>query len=235
MTAFSLYPISERAVTLQFGNTISGSTHQQVMQYASSIQQANMPGFLECVPAYTTLTIYFDMAAVHRSSLIGKTPIEKVSNFIKSMRVESIEEKQQQEIHKIPVCYADDFGLDLDELSISLNLSVDKIIELHSSKIYTVFMIGFTPGFPYLGEIDSRLACSRKASPRKKVPAGSVAIAGNQTGIYPFDTPGGWQIVGCTPVKLFSVTANPPARLQAGQQVNFVPIDRTEFEMMRTA
>jgi inhibitor of KinA len=232
MTSFSLYPISEQAVTLQFGNAISVEIHQQVLRYASAIQQAHMPGFVECVPAYSTLTIHFDLFVVHRSNLIGQTPLEKVFNYIKSLRIESIEKKQQKKIHEIPVCYDDDFGLDLNELSGSLNLSVEKIIEIHSSTIYTVFMIGFTPGFPYMGEIDSRLECSRKTNPRKKVRAGSVAIAGKQTGIYPFDTPGGWQIIGRTPLKLFSAASNPPAHLQAGQQVKFVPIDRKEFDKL---
>lgn len=232
MAAFSFYPISERAVTLQFGNAISLGTHQQVLQYAACIQQANMPGFVECVPAYTTLTIYFEIAAVHRSSLAGQTPIEKVSNFIQSLKIDSLNKKQTEEILEIPVCYHEVFGLDLNELSKSLILPIQEIIQLHSSKIYTVFMIGFTPGFPYMGEIDSRLECKRKANPRKKVPAGSVAIAGKQTGIYPFDTPGGWQIVGCTPLKLFSAASEPPASLQAGMQIKFQPIDRKGFDKL---
>jgi inhibitor of KinA len=226
------YPISERAVTLQFGNTISLSAHEKVLQYSTGIQQASMPGFVECVPAYTTLTIHFDVVAVHRSNLIGQTPIEKISNFIHSLKIDSNNKKQTLQIQEIPVCYDMDFGLDLNELSKSLSLSVDEIIKLHSSAVYTVFMIGFTPGFPYMGETNPRLACNRKANPRKKVPAGSVAIAGQQTGIYPFDTPGGWQIVGCTPLKLFAPTSDPPARLQAGQQVKFKPINRKEFDKM---
>lgn len=232
MADFTLYPISEQAITIQFGNSIDLNTHRQVMHYASGINQANMPGFVECVPAYTSLTIYFDASVVQRSNLIGYTPIEKVSHFLRTLTVDFSKEQHNKEIIEIPVCYDLNFGLDLNELSKSLKLSVDKIIELHSSVIYTVYMIGFTPGFPYMGEIDSQLTCSRRSNPRKKVPAGSVAMAGKQTGIYPFDTPGGWQIVGCTPLTLFSVQSNPAARLCAGQQVKFVPINRKDFETM---
>ena len=232
MADFTLYPISERAVTLRFGDVISLQVHKQVMQYAFSIQQANMPGFVECVPAYTTLTIHFDIEAVHRSNLIGQTPIEKVSNFISALKIDSINDNRTQKIQEIPVCYDEDFGLDLNELSKSLSLSIEEIVNIHASVIYTVFMVGFTPGFSYLGEIDTRLECSRRSNPRKKVPAGSVAIAGKQTGIYPFDTPGGWQIIGRTPLALFSVSSVPPARLQAGHQIKFVSIDRQEFDRM---
>jgi inhibitor of KinA len=128
MTSFSRYPISEQAVTLQFGNAISVEIHQQVLRYASAIQQAHMPGFVECVPAYSTLTIHFDLFVVHRSNLIGQTPLEKVFNYIKSLRIESIEKKQQKKTHEIPVCYDDDFGLDLNELSGSLNLSASHLV-----------------------------------------------------------------------------------------------------------
>ena len=234
MPSFTIYPICENAVTLQFGSGINLETNNKVLQYQQAIQQANMPGFIECVPAYTSLSVYFDLLVVSRSSLSGETSFEKVSGFIQSITIEESEDAEST-LLEIPVCYDEEFGIDLFELSKELKISIEEIIKLHSNKAYTVYMIGFTPGFPYMSEVDSKLECSRKASPRRKVPAGSVAIAGKQTGIYPFDTPGGWQIVGRTPFSLFSTENNPPSLLRAGVQVKFKPITRREFDVLTRA
>jgi inhibitor of KinA len=230
-----LYPISERAVTLEFGDTINLDTHKNIMQYQSCLHAANMPGFIECVPAYTSLTVYFDLLKVHQSKLMGESALQKVSSFLRSIVVDTNSNDHLKKRINVPVCYDKEFGLDLVELSQTKNISIDDLIHLHVNKDYTVYMIGFTPGFPYMGEIDERLVCSRKANPRKIVPAGSVAIAGKQTGIYPFDTPGGWQIIGRTPTQLFSSEKNPPAQLQAGMLVKFVPITRQEFDTLNKA
>ena len=235
MTQFSIYPISERAVTLEFGNAIDLATHNKVMQYYAAIQSARMPGFIECVPAYTTLTLYFDLKKIDQSELEGENAFQKVKNFIWTLKINSDTNGFTDKLIEIPVCYEETFGIDLSELAMKNNLSIQDIVKLHSEIEYTVFMIGFAPGFPYMGEIDERLVCARRANPRKKVPAGSVAIAGRQTGIYPFDTPGGWQIIGRTPVDLFSITRNPASLLQAGMRVKFSPITLTEFEKLNRA
>jgi inhibitor of KinA len=235
MVDFKIYPISENAITLEFGDAINLDTHKNIMEYQSCLHATNMPGFIECVPAYTTLTIYFDLVKVQQSKLTGESALQKVSNFLRSIVVDKNSVSYLKNVIDIPVCYDKEFGLDLAELSQTKKISIDEIIHLHANKDYTVYMIGFTPGFPYLGEIDERLVCSRKANPRKKVPAGSVAIAGRQTGIYPFDTPGGWQIIGRTPMQLFSSEKNPPAQLQAGMTVKFVPISRQEFDKLSKA
>jgi inhibitor of KinA len=229
MVDFKIYPISESAVSLEFSDRINLDTHKKIMQYQSCLQAANMPGFIECVPAYTSLTVYFDLLKVHQSKLMGESALQKVSNFLRSIVGDKNLKGLFKKVVNVPVCYDKEFGLDLVELSQTKNISIDEVIHLHVNKEYTVYMIGFTPGFPYMGEIDERLVCLRKANPRKKVPAGSVAIAGRQTGIYPFDTPGGWQIIGRTPTQLFSSEKNPPAQLQAGMVVKFVPINRQEF------
>jgi inhibitor of KinA len=233
-TGLRFYPISENAITLQFGEDINLETQKRILKYQQAIQHANMPGFVECVPAYTSLSVYFDVLKVSRSNLPGATALEKVSRFIQSINQVN-EYECETSLIEIPVCYDEEFGLDLGELSKQFKISIEEIIRLHLQRTYTVYMIGFTPGFPYLGEIDSKLACSRKASPRRKVHTGSVAIAGKQTGIYPFDTPGGWQILGRTPFKLFSTLNNPPSMLRAGMQVKFKSISRKEFNELALA
>ena len=234
MSSFRIYPISESAVTLQFGDLIDLESHQKVLQYQQAIQLSNMPGFVECVPAYASLSVYFDLLTVSASDLLGETPFEKVSKFIQLLKTEPVGKHVSHETIEIPVCYDEEFGLDLSDLARQLEISSEEVIKLHTGKTYIVYMIGFTPGFPYMGEVDAKLACSRKLSPRIKVPAGSVAIAGKQTGIYPYDTPGGWQILGRTPHSLFSTHSNPPALLQAGMRVKFRSVTRDEFHDLTT-
>ena len=122
------------------------------------------------------------------------------------------------------------FGIDLHELSALLQLSIEEIIQLHTGKSYHVFMIGFTPGFPYMGTVDERLPTQRKTQPRLQVPPGSVAIAGNQTGMYPFATPGGWNIIGRTPINIFDLQKENPFLLKAGDEVKFIPVTKEVFE-----
>lgn len=234
MAEFVLYPISESAVTLQFGSVINKENFDKVIGHCRAIENNPFAGFKEVVPAYTTLTIHFDLKGVMQSNLKGQSTVEKISNYINSLAI-LVDKSMVQQKFDIPVCYDDEFGLDLSELSKGSGLPVEKIIHLHASNTYTVFMIGFAPGFPYMAELPTALHCKRKSTPRKKVPAGSVAIAGNQTGIYPFETPGGWQIIGRTPLKLFDGARQMPSLLQAGMQIKFMPISREQFNKLSVA
>jgi inhibitor of KinA len=221
--------LNESTILLQFDNIISQTTHQLILQYKQAIERTKPVGFVECVSAYTSLAVYFDLIAFNHSRKVKQSLLEYFTDLLRQLDL-GTESETQPIIKEIPVCYEKEFALDLAELSHQLKITSDKIIELHTSRLYTVYMIGFTPGFPYMGEIDEQLICSRKANPRKKVPAGSVGIAGKQTGIYPFDTPGGWQIIGRTPLVLFSSQSNPPALLEAGMNVKFIPIAKKEFD-----
>jgi len=131
---------------------------------------------------------------------------------------------------KIPVCYAEKYGLDLNEISKQKKISISEIIQLHTAKKYRIYMIGFLPGFAYMGEVDKQIAITRKAQPRINVEGGSVGIAGMQTGIYPLDSPGGWQIIGKTPLKLFDKEKDHTVLLQPGDEIEFYPITEDEFK-----
>ena len=228
-------PVNEAAVLLSFGSTIERSIHERMMQAKQLIEQHPFNGFIETVPAYNSLAVYYDPLQIAKSEeSIAATVIDQLKNILRkeSVAVNSVVEKS---IITIPVCYDEVFGIDLQELSASLKLSIEEIIQLHTGKSYHVFMIGFTPGFPYMGTMDEQLITQRKTQPRLQVPPGSVAIAGNQTGIYPFATPGGWNSIGRTPINLFDRQKENPFLLKAGDEVKFKAITRNEFEKYGTS
>ncbi len=223
---------SETAVLLSFGNTINDADHEKLMQVKKIIEHNPFKGFIETVPAYNSLAIYYNPLTVEKQhKTIAASVIEQVKIMLQTAHP-SINESNSSSIVSIPVCYDEEYGIDLQELSAHLQLSVDEIIQLHTNKIYKIFMIGFTPGFPYMGTVDEKLFTKRKAQPRVQVPAGSVAIAGNQTGIYPLATPGGWNIIGRTSVKIFDQQKEHPFLLKAGDQVQFTLITKKEFEAL---
>ena len=229
---FNIYYISERAVAVEFGQLIDEHVLRQVNGFNELIYQNPFPGFYTTVPAYATLTVFFDPVQVIQSSgLQGAGCFDKVCNYLtvlKNKRSSTI--APLNETITIPVCYGGKFGPDLNEVASLHNLSISEVINLHSSAIYKVYMIGFVPGFAYLGGMPEMLATPRKPTPRRAIPAGSVGIAGKQTGIYPLETPGGWQIIGRTPLTLFNAVLPQPALLKAGNQVVFKPIDEQEFD-----
>jgi inhibitor of KinA len=228
--SFNIYYLSEQAITIAFGDAISESLQQLVSRFNNHIHQHPFPGFRTTVAAYTTLTVFFDPLQVIASALWGNNCFDKVCNYIQAIELDST---QHQDLHNsaitIPVCYGGPFGPDIDEVVQLHHLTTQEIINLHSAAIYTVYMIGFVPGFAYLGGMDNQLATPRKPTPRAAVPAGAVGIAGEQTGIYPLETPGGWQIIGQTPLRMFDAHHTQPALLKAGDRVKFEPITQQEF------
>ena len=231
---FKIYALSEQAVTLVFGKEINEKTASEISNFNRLLNNNPFKGFTSSVPAYTTLSIFYDLLSVISSDLPGENGFEKVSNYLKSLN-----SKNQEDFAEVPnritlpVLYGAEFGPDLDEASNMTNLSVEEVIALHTSAIYKVYMIGFVPGFAYLGGMDERLASPRKLTPRGSVPAGSVGIAGKQTGIYPLETPGGWQIIGQTPLKIFDANRIQPSLLKAGDEVKFQSIGLQEFNELR--
>jgi KipI family sensor histidine kinase inhibitor len=228
-------PVNESSVLLSFGSTIERRIHARMMQAKQLIEQYRFVGFIETVPAYNSLAVYYDpQQIVNSEETIAETVIDQLKHILQkeSIAVASVAE---QSVITIPVCYDEIFGIDLQELSASLQLSIEEIIQLHTGKSYHVFMIGFTPGFPYMGAVDERLITQRKTQPRLQVPPGSVAIAGNQTGIYPFATPGGWNIIGRAAVNIFDLQKENPFLLKAGDEVKFKAITRNEFEKHTTS
>jgi len=228
---FTIYALSEQAVTVEFGQEIDEAILQRVTGFDQLVNENPFPGFYASVPAYATLTVFFDAMQVAKSDLTGTDCFEKVSGYLTGLKSSStIMPVSTAATIAIPVCYGGDFGPDLDEVANHHQLTAEEVIRLHSATIYKVYMIGFVPGFAYLGGMDEHLAMPRKLTPRNAVAAGSVGIAGKQTGIYPLETPGGWQIIGRTPLQMFNAANPQPALLKAGDLVAFKPINRQEFD-----
>lgn len=225
-----IQPQSENSVVVYFEQCISENILFEISQLKAVIEKQSFKGFIEAVPGYASLTVYYDpLKVMYNDKLTGSTASEKIIYFIQHLPVQAINNNNNQKIIEIPVCYEDEFGLDLKTVSELTGLNKEEIIQLHSEALYTVFMIGFIPGFAYLGGMNKLLYAPRRTSPRSLVTAGSIGIAGEQTGIYPLNSPGGWQLVGRTPLRMFDVCSNPPARLQAGDKVKFIPITLNEY------
>ena len=224
----ALYPetifrlMGDRGLLLELGDEIGSEVNEKVRRMTLAIQAESIEGIVEIVPTYRSLLILYN------SLILSFVDLKK--------RLERIEKGLQQtpfpepKLTQIPALYGGSYGPDLEEVAKYHQISPEEVIQLHCSKPYFIYMIGFMPGFPYMGELPEALITSRLKTPRLSVPAGSVAIAQRQTGIYPMESPGGWQIIGRTPVKLFNPEREPPALLQMGNLVQFFPISEKEFK-----
>jgi len=208
-----ILPLGEEAWILTLGDRIDAALHERVVSVAALITRAALPGVREIIPGYTTVTVSFDSARADASELrvglerlLADTPAGLPAPPSRTL--------------EIPVQYD---GPDFEEVAERTGLSRTQIIERHSGRVYRVYLLGFAPGFAYLGELDPSLELPRRDSPRTRVPPGSVAIAGLQTAVYPLATPGGWHLIGTTSLRLFAPAADPPALLRVGDQVRFVP------------
>jgi len=226
-----IYSIHDRAITIEFSQIIHEQINMQVIAWQQEIESNPFPGFIECVPAYSSLTIYFGADC---NIVELKNELQQKINIVENTTHLNIAEiKQVLQPIEIPVCYDIEFGFDLPWLTTHLNMSIEEIIQLHIEKIYRVYMIGFIPGFPYMGILPPKLEVPRKHNPSLKIPAGSIGIAGKQTGIYPTEIPGGWQIIGRTPLTLFNKLNEPACLLKAGDNVRFIPISKKEFDQLQ--
>ncbi len=216
-----IYNIHDQAITIEFSQEISEATNLLVIAMQHAIESSPIKGLVEAVPAYGSLTVYFNE---HVSAATVRAWLSDLSAQVSNTSL-ATEGKQIS----IPVCYDPSLGLDLPWVAEHLNLSMEAIIDLHTSIAYRVYMIGFIPGFPYMGTLPSALEIPRKQTPSMKIPAGSVAIAGKQTGIYPAEVPGGWQVIGRTPLRMFDPSTTPCSFLNAGDIVQFKPITLEAF------
>lgn len=228
MTAaqFKVYPISENAISISFGDVINDSTMDQINSLKLLVEEKPFKGYYASVPAYTTLTLFYNPVLFQRDvDLQGKDVCDKVHHYISSLIKElpSSASANKQVIH-IPVRYGGEDGPDLLEVAEMNGLTPEKVISIHSEAIYKVCMIGFVPGFAYLSGLSELINAPRKLTPRPLIPKGSVGIAGSQTGIYPLETPGGWQLIGKTSIELFDENRNPPSFLKAGDMIRFIPL-----------
>ncbi len=214
-------PAGDAALVVEFGEQIDPAINRRVHVLAYVLAQDPAPGLGEAVPTYRSLLVHYDPLRLGYDDVV-----RLVKDGLQRMGQVSLPPPR---VVEIPTVYGGEFGPDIAFVAECNGLSVEEVIGIHSGADYPVYMIGFTPGFPYLGGVAEAIAAPRLKTPRTRVPAGSVGIAGQQTGIYPIESPGGWQIIGRTPLTLFDPHREPPALVAAGDVVRFVPISEEEF------
>ncbi|MDQ0271888.1 5-oxoprolinase subunit PxpB [Cytobacillus purgationiresistens] len=228
---YKLLPLGDQAVIIEFGTEISTNIQKKIHLVTAYLDEQAPPWMIEYIPAFTTVTIFYQPAAISRLCNHRYLPFEYASELITSL-LSSITGGKTSEprVVKIPVCYGGEFGPDIENVAKLNGLTTEEVIHIHATGVYSVFMIGFAPGFPFIGGMSEKIAAPRRATPRLKIPARSVGIAGIQTGVYPIETPGGWQLIGRTPLELFRPDDAVPSLLQAGDQVQFTPISLEEYQ-----
>lgn len=222
---FNIQIYGDQGMRIQFGNEISIETNERIRSFIYILEKENIQGIIEWIPTYTAVTIYYNPLEITYESL--KEKVLQIQNKLNHMTI------PKARIVEIPTCYDHEFAFDLSTVAQHNGLDEEEVIALHHQETYLVYMIGFAPGFPYLGGMDKRIATPRLAVPRQEIPAGSVGIAGEQTGIYPLATPGGWQLIGRTPLKLYDPEQVNPFLLEAGDYIQFIPIARETYEEIK--
>lgn len=227
------YPLGDCAIVIKLGQDIELRTHDRVIQITEALVRQPLYGMVEVVPAYTTVTVYYDPWIVSRGREKA-SPYDQVkeqlNQFVMSLEPSESTDKKTVDI---PVCYGGEWGPDLDFVARHNGIKPEEVIRIHTSGEYPVYMIGFAPGFPYLGGMSKQIAAPRRQLPRPTVPSGSVGIAGSQTGVYSVETPGGWQLIGRTPMALFNILDSESEQfclLTAGDKVRFYQITRNEYD-----
>jgi inhibitor of KinA len=218
-------PLGDSALLVRVAEEFAAAdTLEAVARAARQLELAQIPGVIELVPAYTTIGVFLEST--------GAGTFDELRARIERALERNVDTAPARLVPMIdvPVCYENEFAPDLEAVARHAGLAPDEVVRRHADAVYRVSCVGFTPGFPYLSGLPPELATPRRASPRKEVPAGAVAIGGTQTGIYPRKSPGGWNIIGRTSLRLFDVERDPPARFQAGDRVRFRKISREEFE-----
>lgn len=224
MKAIEIIDASDSSLLVRFGTTIAPELHARVLSFFQVMRDRRDPRIRNLHPAYASLLIDFDPLRLSHAEL--------ADDIHKLLERGSQTAVLPARLISIPVCYGAEFGPDLADVAAHNGISVEDAITLHASAVYIVYFLGFSPGFAYLGGLSKRLAIPRLATPRVRVPAGSVGIAGEQTGVYPRETPGGWRLIGRTPLGMFDPNSDPPSRLQPGDRVQFEPISTSAFEQV---
>ncbi|HIU64553.1 MAG TPA: 5-oxoprolinase subunit PxpB [Candidatus Avacidaminococcus intestinavium] len=232
---YQLLSVGENCIFVKMGNEISPTIHQRVKKLADYLEQNPFSGYVEFVATYTGVAVNYDPWIVKKTSNArGKSSFIVVSEQLeKYIEASSTLPEKPADLVEIPVCYGGEYGPDLEVVAEHCGLSTSEVIKLHSSGEYLCYMIGFCPGFPYLGGMDPRLATPRRQTPRLAIPARSIGIAGQQTGGYPISTPGGWQLIGRSAIELYDAQAKQPTLLKAGDVVKFRSITPQEYEKIR--
>lgn len=218
---FHFLPLGDQGVQITFSHQVDEATSFRIRGFMNSLERQKHLPIIECVPAYSTLSIYYDALRI------------SYDDFVQKLQLLASEQHDGNltdcYIVEIPTCYGGTYGPDLEQVASHNNLSTEQVISLHAADPYLTYMLGFSPGFPYLGGVSDQIATPRRSTPRTSVAGGSVGIAGNQTGVYPVESPGGWNIIGRTPLRLYDPDAERPILLRAGDYIRFVPIDENTF------
>ena len=215
-------PLGDSGAVITFGREISPDIHREVMAFSDLIEGDAPEATVEHVPAFTTVTVFYDpLRSTYEDFVVELRALIE--------RMPAAPTVDERHVVEIPVCYGEDLGPDLPFVASHSGLGEAEVVTLHSEPNYLCYMIGFAPGFPYLGGMSERIAAPRRESPRDAIPEGSVGIAGNQTGVYPIRSPGGWQLIGRTPLRLFRPDRDPPTLIQAGDRVRFAQISRSDY------
>lgn len=222
MQNIKILTAGDSSLLVEFGSEISPQINQKIAATVKLMHEQNIEGVVDVIPAFCSLLINYDPRVIRYEQM--KKRIEGI------LKVDIRTGVQTKKIFEIPVLYGGDYGPDLPYIAEHAGLTQEEVIKIHSSSDYLIYMLGFLPGFCYLGGLDERIHTPRLANPRLKIPAGSVGIGGSQTGIYPLDSPGGWQLMGMTPVKTYDPARETPILVQAGEYIRFVPIDEAEYK-----
>ncbi len=216
-----ILPSGDCAVTVEFGNSISEEINSKIRLFYENIKLENLSGITDLVPAFCSVLVSYDPRLISYKKLC--TQLEKYLNMASGAV------NTRKKIVSIPVCYEGEYGPDLAFVAEHAGLTAEEVIKIHTSRDYLIYMLGFQPGFPYLGGLDERIFTPRLSVPRTLIRAGSVGIGGEQTGLYPLASPGGWQIIGTTPVKAYNPLKTPSIPYEAGDYIRFYPITKDEF------
>ena len=225
MQNIKILTAGDASLLVEFGKEINPEINRKIAATVQLMREQHIEGVVDVIPSFCALLINYD------PRVIG---YEEIKSRIKNLlKLEIKAGAERKKIFEIPVCYGGEFGPDIATIAEHAGLTEQEVIDIHSSRDYLIYMLGFLPGFCYLGGLDERIFTPRLASPRIKIDAGSVGIGGSQTGIYPLDSPGGWQLMGKTPVKTYDPDREVPILVEAGDYIRFVPIDREEFDRIK--
>ena len=215
----------DSSLLVEFGKEISPEINRKITAKVPMMKEQHIEGVVDVIPAFCSLLINYDPRVISYEDIR-----ERIQNIVKLDAQAGADIKR---VYEIPVCYGGEYGPDLDNIAEHAGLTKEEVIEIHSSRDYLIYMLGFLPGFTYLGGLDERIHTPRLANPRIKINAGSVGIGGSQTGIYPLDSPGGWQLMGMTPVKTYDPKREKPILVEAGDYIRFVPVDEEEYKRIK--
>jgi inhibitor of KinA len=221
---FSPAPLGDRAVVIGVGTRIDATTHTRVRAICNRLERAPVPGIVECVPAYVSVVVHYDPV-----QLSYERAVAALRDALTNLDVTTTSESPLVEI---PVCYEGGLAPDLEDVARQHKLTAAEVVRIHTEREYLVYMVGFMPGFPYMGVVDERIATPRRATPRTEVPAGTVGIGGTQTGVYSLPSPGGWNLIGRTPLVVFDANRDQATLLRMGDRVRFHAIPRETYDAM---